>query len=464
MNPLRAAAPLILAILSCPATAVAQAPVPIDTARIDSFVTANMASRHLIGVSVGLMTGGHAVFVRGYGTADLGTRRAVDTLTRFAVGSVTKEFTCAVILQLASEGKLSLDDKVAAWFPDLTRAGDIAVRDLMGHVSGYPDYYPLDFVDRRMLHRITADSLIHWYGRQPLDFEPGTRWSYSNTGFIMLGRIAERVGGKPIGELLRTRIFQPLGMRHSEYEPADEHDPRAQGYAWFAMGEPEPALPEASGWAASAGGIWSTPADLLLWDKALMEGRVVGGDWLRQMTTARRLANGASSGYGFGLSVGVAGGDTIWSHGGAVSGFAAQNTLVPSSQSAVVVLSNAESTVPSFPLLRMAVQIRPATRVIPRAPYRRRWPMPGRSPRSTAPRPSTRHARCCTSSKPARSTAASSATSSAGGSPTPRCMPRQPGWPHSASRPSRPSSPAPSAVGWKSPSRDSPSGRGRFRR
>lgn len=353
--------PYLLLLLLClfPCLSAAQA-IPIDTARVDSFVNANMASRHLIGVSIGLLAEGRVVLLRGYGLSHRESSTPVDTLTRFAVGSVTKQFTAAVILQLAAEHKLSLDDKVSKWFPDITRANDIAVRDLLGHVSGYPDYYPLDFVDRRMLRPITADSLIRWYGKQPLDFDPGTRWSYSNTGFIMLGRIAELAGGEPLARQMRERIFRPLGMTSTQYEPRDEMPPRAQGYSWFAMGDPMPAEPEGGGWAAAAGGIWSTPSDLLKWDAALMDGRVIGREWLQQMTTPRHLANGASTGYGFGLGIGVAGGDTIWSHGGAVSGFAAQNTLVPSSHSAVVVLSNAEASVPSFPLMRMAVTIRPA--------------------------------------------------------------------------------------------------------
>jgi CubicO group peptidase (beta-lactamase class C family) len=332
---------------------------PLDTARIDSIVAAGMAARHLVGVSVGIMQDGRIVFAKGYGTANLATGARVDTTTRFAVGSVTKQFTCAIILQLAAEGALSLDDPVAKYFPDLTRAGDIRLRDLMGHVSGYPDYYPLDFVDRRMLQPIAADSLARWYGHQPLDFEPGTRWSYSNTGFIMLGRIAELVARRPFPQLLRDRIFTPLGMRHTTYEPARRDGSYAQGYAWFALGQPEPAEPEAAGWAAAAGGIWSTPVDLLVWDRALLEGRVVAGEFLRLMTTPRRLTSGASTGYGFGLSIGLFNGDTIYSHGGAVSGFAAQNTMVPRVRSAVVVLSNAEASVTSGPMVRMAVTSRP---------------------------------------------------------------------------------------------------------
>ena len=364
--------------LALPAAAVAQAPAPIDTARIDSLVTTDMAARHLVGLSVGVMRDGQVVFVRGYGTANRATGLSVDTLTRFAIGSVTKQFTCAIILQLAAEGKLSVDDPVSKYFPDLTRAADITLRDLMGHVAGYPDYYPLDFVDRRMLRPISADSLIRWYGRLPLDFDPGTRWSYSNTGFIMLGRIAERVTGRPLERLLRERLFQPLGMRHTDFEPARRGAAYAQGYASFALSDMEPAEPEASGWAAAAGGIWSTPSDLLIWDRALMDGRVVAAPYFAQMTSPRQLANGSSTGYGFGLGIGMVGADTLLSHGGAVSGFNAANQMIPASRSAVVALANAETNINTGFLRRMTVPFHPAP---PRDTTRPRPPAPAGEPR-----------------------------------------------------------------------------------
>jgi len=347
-------------VLALPRALAAQgSPPSLATARIDSIVAAGMTARRLVGVSVGIMEDGRIVFAKGYGTANLASHARVDTTTRFAIGSVTKQFTSAIICQLAAEGKLSVDDPVAKYLPDLTRAADIRLRDLMGHVSGYPDYYPLDFVDRRMLVPISADSLARWYGHMPLDFDPGTRWSYSNTGFIILGRIAELVTRTPYPQLLRERIFAPLGMRHTSYEPQQRGAEYAQGYSWFGLGDPEPAEPEAPGWAAAAGGIWSTPSDLLIWDRALLEGRVVPAEYLHMMTTPRQLANGASTGYGFGLSIGVFAGDTVYSHGGAVSGFAAQNTMVPRTRSAVVTLSNAEASITSAPLVRMAITSRP---------------------------------------------------------------------------------------------------------
>ena len=179
----------------------------------------------------------------------------------FAIGSVTKQFTCATVLLLAEEGKLSVNDPVAKYFPNLTRAKDITLLDLMQHVSGYPDYYPLDFVDRRMQKPIAEDELLRQYAGAKLDFEPGSKYSYSNTGYILLGRVVEQVSGESFGAFVARRIFKPLGMANTVYEPGPSDSRLAKGYTTFALSEPEEIGPEAKGWIGAAGGIFSTPTD-----------------------------------------------------------------------------------------------------------------------------------------------------------------------------------------------------------
>src|SRR5438067_10038619 len=134
--------------------------------------------------------------------------------------------------------------------------------ELGQHVSGYRDYYPLDFVDREMLEPRAADSIIAEYATRPLDFEPGSRWSYSNTNFLILGRVIEKVSGESFGTFLQRRIFTPVRMTHTRYDPPAGDSTMASGYTSFALGPPMPATPEGAGWAGSAGAIWSTPTDL----------------------------------------------------------------------------------------------------------------------------------------------------------------------------------------------------------
>ncbi|HWA16159.1 MAG TPA: serine hydrolase domain-containing protein, partial [Gemmatimonadales bacterium] len=277
-----------------------------------------------------------------YGRRSLETGEPVTPSTAFAVGSVTKQFTVAAALLLMEEGKLALTDKVAKWYPAATRARDITISDLFHHVSGYTDYYPLDYVTRTMQRNISGDAIVKQYAGMKLDFEPGTRWSYSNTGFIMLGRIIERITGKPLGIYLKERIFTPLGMKHTYFEPDPKGQSMAQGYSTFALGPLEPAAPEGKGWTGGAGGIYSTAEDLAKWDIALMNGKVFKPATWQLVITPRLLNDSANSGYGGGQFIGARRGWMYLQHGGAVSGFIANNLMLPAQRSAFITLAASE--------------------------------------------------------------------------------------------------------------------------
>jgi CubicO group peptidase (beta-lactamase class C family) len=295
-----------------------------------------------VGATVAVVDRGRVVLARGFGRRSIDAVVPVDDNTLFGFGSVTKQFTAASALLLAERGKLAVTDTVAKYYPGLTRANDITLLDLMNHVSGYPDYYPLDFVDRRMLESIAPDDLIRRYASARLDFDPGTRWSYSNTGFVLLGRILERASGQPLGAFMQQNIFAPLGMTHTVFAPA-AGDPRvAPGHTSFALAPLARATREGDGWVGAAGAIYSTAADVARWDVALMDGRVLKPESWALMSRPRLLANGASSHYGCGLSVGERDGVTIFTHGGAVSGFIARNIFIPKTRSAVVAVINDE--------------------------------------------------------------------------------------------------------------------------
>ena len=282
------------------------------------------------------------MLARNYGKRSLETGEPVKPSTAFAVGSVTKQFTVAAALLLVEEGKLSLSDPVSKWYPAATRASDITISDIFHHVSGYTDFYPLDYVTRPMQKGIAGDQIVAEYAGKPLDFEPGSRWSYSNTGFTMLGRIIERITGKPLGQVFKERIFTPLGMTHSYFEPDPRGKNVAQGYSSFALGPLTLASPEGRGWTGGAGGIYSTAEDLAKWDIAIMNGKVLKPESWQVVITPRLLTNGANSGYGGGQSIGARRGWMILSHGGAVSGFLSNNLLIPGTHSAFITLASSE--------------------------------------------------------------------------------------------------------------------------
>jgi CubicO group peptidase (beta-lactamase class C family) len=324
-------------------------PDTFDVRGIDAFLSAKVQESNRVGLSVGIVKDGHVVLAKGYGKRSLEDGRPVEADTLFAIGSVTKQFTCACVLLLAEDGKLSVHDPVAKYYPNLTRAQEITLLDLMNHVSGYPDYYPLDFVDRRMQQPIVEDELLRQYAGGKLDFEPGTRYSYSNTGFILLGRVVEKVSGESFGAFLQRRILKPLGMSHTVYEP-DLSDPRlAKGYTTFALSPAEYVVPEGKGWLCGAGGIYSTPGDLAKWDLALIDGKILKPESYTLMTAPRKLVGGQISEYGCGLSLKTQSGRQVLSHNGAVSGFNTWNSTVPSTRSAVIMTCNLEGGLGSLP-------------------------------------------------------------------------------------------------------------------
>ena len=324
-------------------------PREFDLAAIDGYLSAQVGQAGRVGWSIAIVKDGRVIFAKGYGKRSLQDGRPVETNTVFAIGSVTKQFTCACILLLAEDGKLSVQDRVSKYYPGLTRAKDITLLDLMQHVSGYPDYYPLDFVDRRMAQAIDSDELLRRYAGGKLDFEPGSQWSYSNTGYILLGRVVEKVSGEPFSAFLARRIFKPIGMRDTFYELA-AGDPRlAQGYAAFMLSAPELVAPEAAGWLGGAGGIYSTPTDLAKWSVALMEGKLLKPASLAQMTAPRRLSTGKISEYGCGLALRTQNERLVWSHSGAVSGFNAWSAMCPSTGSSVIMFCNLEGSLGPIP-------------------------------------------------------------------------------------------------------------------
>jgi CubicO group peptidase (beta-lactamase class C family) len=317
----------------------AKFPETLDVVALDKYLPIHVKKAGYVALSVAMVRDGRLILSHIYGESSRETGEMAQLDTAFAVGSITKQFTCAAAYMLAEEGKLSLDDKLSKYYPNLPRAGDITLADLGAHVSGYPDYYPLDFSDERVRHPIKVDELLAKYANK-VDFEPGTRFSYSNTGYILLGRAVEKATFMPLGEFMRVRFFGPLGMGHTWYEPKEGSPGLARGYGSFELGDPEPAEREASGWLGAAGGIYASANNLALWDLALMDGKVLKPETLRKMATPYALKNGHPTGYGCGLSMGQVHDETVYSHGGEVNGFLAYNVMIPRTHSALILMAN----------------------------------------------------------------------------------------------------------------------------
>src|SRR5881227_746114 len=184
-----------------------------DLARdVDKAVAEVLARTGAPSASIAIVKDGKIAYAHAYGNARLNPPMAATPEMRYSIGSVSKQFTATAVLMLAEEGKLSLDDRVVRWLPQLTRAKDVSIRQLLSMTSGYQDYWPQDYVMPGMLEPATAQQIADTWAKKQIDFEPGTRWQYSNTNYAIAGMIAERAAGMPLVDVLRQRVFTPLQM------------------------------------------------------------------------------------------------------------------------------------------------------------------------------------------------------------------------------------------------------------
>ena len=308
--------------------------------KISDKIAATLKENRAASASVVLVLNGKPAFAKAFGNASIDPPRPATTETRYAVGSISKQFTAASVLLLEEQGKLSLDDKVAKYFPDLTRAGEVSIRQLLSHTSGYEDYAPQDYIIPEWTHPITPRQILDRWAKKPLNFDPGTKWQYSNTNYVLAGEIVEKVSGEGLLAFLRGHIFDRLGMQSAGdcFETPGAND--ATAYTRFAGGPPRPVKREAAGWYFAAGELCMTPSDLAKWDMAFLRQEILSAKSYEEFTHEVTLANGDRTGYALGLSIGEFHHIPLISHSGEVSGFISSNSVYPTRHAAVVVLTN----------------------------------------------------------------------------------------------------------------------------
>ena len=308
--------------------------------RIDSAVTTILAASGAPSASIAVVQNRSIAYEKAYGSAR-GAGVPATSAMRYSIGSVSKQFTATAVLILAEERKLSIDDKVAKWLPDLTGANDVTIRQLLSMTAGYQDYWPQDYVFPAMLSPTTAQNVLAQWARKPLDFKPGTTWQYSNTNYVIDGLIVEKASGMPLMEFLRQRIFTPLRMtsvKNVDSGPLEDTD--ADGFFRNALGPLRPAPKEANGWLFAAGNLAMTAHDLALWDISIINRALLKPESYQEMFKETRLSNGKSAGYGLGVFLRTAEGRNRIEHGGAVSGYVTANVIYPADKAAVVTFAN----------------------------------------------------------------------------------------------------------------------------
>lgn len=317
---------------------------PDLAARVETAVKQTIDRTGVPSASVGIVQDGRIVYVAAFGQARLSPPLAASPEMRYAIGSISKQFTAACTLLLAEAGKLTLDDPVGKYFPELTRANEVTLRNLLTHTSGYQDYAPQDYTIPAWTKPTSPQAIIHAWATKPLDFDPGTQYQYSNTNFNIVGLIVEKVSGEPFWSFLSKRVLVPLGMTKT-IDLDTQHDLlEPTGYFRNALGPLRPALLEAPGWYFADGEMAMPVGDLLKWDISLMNQTVLQPASYAAMETEMKLKNGQGARYGLGVSLSTRDGHRIVSHGGEVGGFVASNTIFPDDKIAVAVLTNQEAS------------------------------------------------------------------------------------------------------------------------
>lgn len=310
---------------------------------VDAYVRRQMERRHIAGVSVAVVQDGNVVLAKGYGLAsvELGVPATADTAYQLA--SVTKTFTATAVMMLVREGKIALDDKITERLPDLPEAWkDVTIHHLLSHTSGIKSYTSVRDFHKSARKDYARREILDLVSKEPLEFQPGERWNYSNTGYFLLGMLIEDVAGKPYGEFMDERVFKPLGMTRTRANDLRAIVPdRAPGYQWdgkeLKNGEyVSPSQPFA------AGMLISSVNDLVKWDAALASHALLDEQSSERMWTPTRLSDGREAGYGYGWETSEINGHRRVSHGGGIPGFSTELARFPDEKLTVIVLANTE--------------------------------------------------------------------------------------------------------------------------
>ena len=337
---------LALTVLALvPTFGLAQRPVE---SVLDSLSSAEFHARPMAGLQVEVVRGSDTVFARSYGYADLEHDLPLGYDGVFQIASLTKQFTAAAVLKLVEAGKIGLDDDVHRYLPDLDTHGQVVrIREMLNHTSGIPNIFEMTAwpgirplrVPRARMHELEMAGVAE----DSLDFVPGTKFHYSNTGYNLLGDIIEKVTGEDVEAFYRSALFGPLGLHHTSFCPWTRIIPhRVWGYEPDSAGtELENAWRQSQSVLFTAGAICSTAEDLLRWNEALHHGRVLGAASYHAMTTPTKAAGT----YGFGIYVNQIAGHRRFEHNGYTLGYSSQLEYWPDDSLTVVVLANSPARV-----------------------------------------------------------------------------------------------------------------------
>lgn len=316
----------------------------LNEQRVAQIVHTELKKLEVPSASVAIVLNDRIAYAEAFGKAQFNPDRTAKNSTRYEIGSISKQFLALSVLMLQQEGKLSLEDRAGKYLPDLGPAANVTLRQLLSHTGGIRDYWPQDYVFTRMLTSISHEELLQRWAVQPLDFPPGERWQYSNTGYTVAGVILEKVAGESLFAFLQHRVFGPLHM--SSVVNVDEGSmgsSDAVGYTRAGLGRLRRAVHEGKGWLFAAGELAMTAEDLARWDLSIIDESLMQPASYRPLETEILLSNGAGTRYALGMDVRMASERRVISHDGGTSGFISRNVIYPDQRAAIVVVTNSDA-------------------------------------------------------------------------------------------------------------------------
>jgi D-alanyl-D-alanine carboxypeptidase len=302
---------------------------------VDALAEAELQQQNIPGMTVALAKNGTMLYVKAYGDSDVATQLSTQPSTIFQIGSITKQFTAALIMQLQEQGKLQVDDSINRYLPEYNFSSAITLRMLLTHTSGLANYTSFPQYSDWATNGVSEATVLTAISQMPLLFEPGTQWSYSNSNYFALGAIIEKITSQSYATVLTQSIFEPLGLTNTFYSlPPPSQS--AIGYTAALV----PALLVNRSAVFAAGALSTNVYDLVAWDNALIHGKVVSPASFAEMTTSDGFSIPAGGSYGFGLALRTWDNrPTIW-HSGGINGFSAETDVFLDDGFAVVVLIN----------------------------------------------------------------------------------------------------------------------------
>lgn len=331
-----------LAPVSAPGLAPAETPAAGPAARIDQYLV-SIYRPGQPGAAVIVVKNGATVLRKAYGDADVGRRVPMTPESQLRIGSVTKQFTAAAIMLLANEGKLALNDDITRFLPGYpTKGKKISIEHLLTHTGGIANFTSQPDFFRTVTMDMTMPQMVQRIMEYPIEFEAGSRFAYTNSGYILLGAIIEKVSGETYADFMARRIFEPLGMHDTAYEGHERgtavralgHSPRGGGYgpsAVISMTQPH-----------AGGALVSTVDDLARWDQAISAGKLLPEPSWKAMFAPYRFNDGTLSRYAYGFDVSALHGSPAMAHGGAIPGFLTYALRMPDQKIYVAVLANTD--------------------------------------------------------------------------------------------------------------------------